>query len=69
MIHNSFFSSICCCELLFFKIIATAPIEPQTAIILSVLTLKLQLSDNILQSQVVQLRLGDEDNGAATVRC
>ena len=47
--------------------IAIAHIEPQTAIILSVLTLKLQLSDNILQNQVVQLRLGDEDSGAATV--
>ena len=34
--------------------IATAHIEPQTAIILSVLTLKLQLSNNILQNQVVQ---------------
>ena len=32
----------------FFKIIATAHIEPQTAIILSVLKLKLQVSDNIL---------------------
>ena len=30
---------------------------------------KLQLSDNILQNQVVQLRLGDEDSGAATVHC
>ena len=48
--------------------IATAHIEPQTAIILSVLTLKLQLSNNILQNQVVQLWLGDEDNGATTVR-
>ena len=37
--------------------IATAHIEPQIAIILSVLTLKLQLSHNILQNQVVQLYL------------
>ena len=44
--------------LLFFKIIATALIEPQTAI---TLTLKLQVSDSImlLQNQVVQLRLSD----------
>ena len=35
---------------------------------LSVLTLKLQLSNNILQNQVVQPRLGDEESGAATVR-
>ena len=48
--------------------IATAHMEPQIAISLSVLTLKLQLSDNKLQNQVVQLWLGDEDNGAATVR-
>ena len=48
--------------------IATADIEPQAAIILSVLTLKLQFSHNILQNQVVQLQLGDEDSGAATVR-
>ena len=47
--------------------IATAHIEPQTAIILSVLTQKLQLYDNILQNQVVELRLGDEDSRAATV--
>ena len=47
--------------------IATAHLETQTAIIWSVLTLKLHLSDNILQNQVVQLQLGDEDNGAATV--
>ena len=51
-----------------FQNIATAHIEPQTAIFLSVLTLKLQLLDNILQNQVVQLWLGDEDNRAATVR-
>ena len=48
--------------------IATAHTEPQTAIILSVLTLKLQLSDNILQNQVVQLQLGHDDSGGATVR-
>ena len=63
-----FFFSICCCELLFFKIIATAHVDPQTAIILSVLTLKLQVSDNILQNQVVKLRLEGEDSGAGTVR-
>ena len=63
LVHSLFvFFSICCCELLFFKIIATALIEPQTAIIWSVLTLKLQLFHNILQNQVVQLQLGDEDN-------
>ena len=43
--------------------IATAHTEPQTAIILSVLTLELQLSHNTLQNQVVQLRLGDVDSG------
>ena len=47
--------------------IATAHVEPQTAIILSVLTLKLQLSDNILLNQVVQLWPGDEDSRSATV--
>ena len=35
--------------------ITTAYIEPQTAIMLSVLTLKLQVSDNVLQNQVIQL--------------
>ena len=49
-----------------FQIIATAHIELQTANILSVLTLKLQISDNMLQNQVVQLRLEDEASGAAT---
>lgn len=34
------FFPTCCCELSFFNIIATDYIEPQTAIILSVLTLK-----------------------------
>ena len=48
--------------------IATAHIEAQTAIMLSVLSLKLQLSDSILQNQVVQVQLGDEDSGAATLR-
>ena len=52
----------------FFEMIATAHLEAQTAIILSVLTLKLQLSHNILQNQVVQLRLEDEDSGATTVQ-
>ena len=45
--------------------IATAYIEPQTKV--SVLTLQLQLSDNILQNQVVHRWQGDEDSGAATV--
>ena len=58
---------MCCCKLLFFKNTATAHIEPQTTIILSVLSLKLQLTNNILQNQVVQLRLGEEDSGAVTV--
>ena len=48
--------------------IATDHTEPQTEIIFSVLTLKLQLSHNILQNQVVQLQLGDEDSGAASVQ-
>ena len=48
-----FLFSICCYELLFFKIIATAHIEPQTAIILSVLTLKLYIKCKIcLDSQL-----------------
>ena len=34
---------------------------------LSVLTLKLQLSDNVLQNQIVKPQMGNEDSGAATV--
>ena len=57
------------CYSFFILNIATAHIEPQTPIIVSVLTLKLQVSNNILQNQVVQQQLGDGVNRAATVCC